>query len=413
VSDSHLYPRHAQALAADALEYSPAVFIMGARQVGKSTLAAQLAAQRGIDKAVSLDSKPIRDAALADPDGFVAEIDGPVFIDEVQRAPELLLAIKRDIDRNRRPGAFLLTGSANILTAPKVHDALTGRTALITLWPLAQSEIERSPCNVVDALLAGEPPRVANAPVGRQAFVARVAAGGYPLARSAPPARRRRMFNDYVTSTITRDLRDIADVRKLDEMPRLLGLLAGRSSSLFVARNVASELGLTYETVQNYARLLETVFLIRRVPAWRPGIGNRELHTPKVYLADTGLLAALIGADEDRIAHDDRITGGLLETFAVMEVAKHVDWADTPARQYHYRHRDDEIDIVLEASSGELAAIEVKASATVGRADWRAIAKLRDARTDTFRSGIVLYTGEQTFPLSDRIWAVPISGLWS
>lgn len=408
-----LIPRHAEALVADALGYSPAVFVMGARQVGKSTLAERIAVEHAIPTRVSLDTKPVRDAAIADPDGFVAELEGPALIDEIQRAPDLLLAIKRDIDRARRPGRFLLTGSANILTAPRVHDALTGRTALVTLWPLAQSEIERSRANVVDTLMAGEPPRVDGAPVGRRAFAARVAAGGYPIARTVAPAQRRRMFADYVASTVTRDLRDIADARKLDEVPRLLGLLAGRSAGLFAARNVASELGLAFETVQSYTRLLETVFLVKRIPAWRPGLANREIHTPKLYLCDTGLLAALVGADEERIARDERVTGPLLETFAVMEVAKHVDWADTSATQYHYRHREEEIDIVLEASSGELAAVEVKASATVGRSDWRPMTKLRDARSDLFRAGIVLYTGEQTLPLSDRIWAVPIGGLWT
>lgn len=408
-----LYPRHAQPLALDALDYSPAVFVMGARQVGKSTLAEQIVAERGIANALSLDSKPVRDAALGDPAGFVANLDGSVFIDEIQRAPELLLAIKRDIDRQRQPGRFLLTGSANILTAPRVHDALTGRTALITLWPLAQSEIERSTRNFVDALLKEAPPQVKNAPVGRAAFVDRVTKGGYPQALLAPSAQRRRIFADYVTSTLTRDLRDIADARKLDEMPRLLRLLASRSGNLFVARNVASELGLTYETVQTYTRLLETVFLVRTVPAWRPGIGGREIHTPKVYLVDTGLLASALGADEQRVAEDDQFTGKLLENFAVMEIAKHLDWAATPATQYHYRDRREEIDIVVEAHSGALAAIEVKASATVTTRDWRAIAKLRDARSASFRSGVVLYAGEQTIPLSDRIWAVPISGLWT
>jgi uncharacterized protein len=410
---SVLYPRHVRALIADALDYSPAVFVMGARQVGKSTLAEQIVAERGIANTLSLDSKPIRDAALSDPAGFVAELEGPVFIDEIQRAPELLLAIKQDIDRRRQPGRFLLTGSANILTAPKVLDALTGRTALVTLWPLAQSEIERSRGNVVDLLLKGRPPQVRDAPVGRAAFVDRVTRGGFPRALHAQPAQRRRIFADYLTSTLTRDLREIADVRKLDEMPRLLRLLASRSGNLFVARNIASELGLTYETVQTYTRLLETVFLARTMPAWRPGIGSREIQTPKIYIVDTGLLASALGADEQRVAEDDQITGKMLENFAAMEIAKHVDWAETPVTQYHYRDHREEIDIVLEASSGALAAVEVKARATVTAKDSRAIAKLRDARSDSFRAGIVLYTGEQTIPLGKRIWAVPISGLWS
>jgi predicted AAA+ superfamily ATPase len=196
-------------------------------------------------------------------------------------------------------------------------------------------------------------------------------------------------------------------------MPRLLRLLASRSGNIHVTSNVAVALGMTRDTVQAYTRLLETVFLVRSVPAWRPGIGGREIHAPKVHMVDSGLLAAVLGADEQRIATDDQLTGRLLESFVAMEVARHVDWAETPATQYHYRDRRDEVDIVLEASSGDIAAIEVKASATVGPRDWRALAKLRDARRDAFRCGVVLYTGAQTLPLSDRISAVPLSGLWA
>ena len=408
-----LYPRHARALVTDALSYSPAVFVTGARQVGKSTLAQQIVAEHGIGQAVTLDDKSVRDAAVGDPTGFVANLKESVLIDEVQRAPDLLLAIKEDIDRQRRPGRFLLTGSANVLTAPKVHEALTGRAALVTLWPLAQSELEGSERNVVDALLTGDTPRVTNAQVGREAFVSRIAEGGYPEARVLPPRQRRRLLADYVTSTLQRDLREIADARKLGEMPRLLRLLASRSGNIHVTSNVAVALGMTRDTVQAYTRLLETVFLVRSVPAWRPGIGGREIHAPKVHMVDSGLLAAVLGADEQRIATDDQLTGRLLESFVAMEVARHVDWADTPATQYHYRDRRDEVDIVLEASSGDIAAIEVKASATVGPRDWRVLAKLRDARGDAFRCGVVLYTGAQTLPLSDRIWAVPFSGLWA
>lgn len=408
-----LYPRHAWALVADALSYSPAVFVTGARQVGKSTLAQQIVAEHGIGQAVTLDDKSVRDAAVGDPTGFVANLKGSVLIDEVQRAPDLLLAIKEDIDRQRRPGRFLLTGSANVLTAPKVHEALTGRAALVTLWPLAQSELEGSERNVVDALLTGDAPRVTNARVGREAFVSRIAEGGYPEARVLPPRQRRRLLADYVTSTLQRDLREIADARKLGEMPRLLRLLASRSGNIHVTSNVAVALGMTRDTVQAYTRLLETVFLVRSVPAWRPGIGGREIHAPKVHVVDSGLLAAVLGADEQRIATDDQLTGRLLESFVAMEVARHVDWAETPATQYHYRDRRDEVDVVLEASSGDIAAIEVKASATVGPRDWRVLAKLRDARGDAFRCGVVLYTGAQTLPLSDRIWAVPFSGLWA
>jgi uncharacterized protein len=409
---SPLLPRHALSRVTDALDHRPAVLIMGARQVGKSTLAEQIAASRGISHFLSLDDEGPLQAARSDPAGFLAGMDGGILIDEVQRAPNLLLAIKRDIDRARRPGRFLLTGSANILSAPKVLDALPGRLALVTLWPLAQSEIASSRGNVVDALLAGEVPWISSATVGRRAFVQRAVEGGFPEARLATPPRRHRFFADYVTSVIRRDLTQVADLRKIHAVPRLLRLLAARVGGIHVARNLGASLELNHATVQSYVMLLETAFLVRIVPAWRPGIGNREIHAPKVYFVDSGLLASLLGADERRVAADDQFTGRLFENFVAMEIAKHVDWAETIVTQHHYRSGNDEIDVVLEANSGEIVAIEAKASATVGPRDWRALAKLRDALGERFRAGVIVYAGEQTLPLGDRLRAMPVSGLW-
>lgn len=386
---------------------------MGARQVGKSTLAEQIAGTRGISHVLSLDEEGLLEAARSDPAGFLAGMDGPILVDEVQRAPNLLLAIKRDIDRARRPGRFLLTGSANILSAPKVLDALPGRLALVTLWPLAQSEVEGSRCNVVDALMTGDVPWVSGATPGRSAFVERAVAGGFPEARLATPQRRHRFFADYVTGVLRRDLAQLSDLRKIHAVPRLLRLLAARVGGIHVARNLGASLELNHATVQSYVMLLETAFLVRVVPAWRPGIGNREIHAPKVYFVDSGLLASLLAADERRVAADDQFTGRLFENFVAMEIAKHVDWAETIVTQYHYRSGNDEIDVVLEANSGEIVAIEAKASATLGRRDWRALAKLRDALGDRFRAGVIVYTGEQTIPLGDRLRAMPVSGLWA
>ncbi|HEV7771799.1 MAG TPA: ATP-binding protein [Conexibacter sp.] len=410
---SALYARHATALVADALAYRPAVFLMGARQVGKSTLAEQVAADAGIADSVTLDDEITRSTAAADPAGFLADFAGAVLIDEVQRVPRLLLAIKRDIDRSRRPGRFLLTGSANILTVPKVLDALTGRLGLVTLWPLAQSEIEGTHRNLVDVLLKHGAKWVRGAPVGRAAFVPRVVAGGFPAAHGATARQRHRFFADYVTSTLHRDLREIADIRKVHVLPRLLKVLAARVGGIHVVQSLASALALNHDTVLTYTGLLETLFLVRAVPAWRPGIGNREIHAPKVYFVDSGLLASLLGADERRVAADDQFTGRLFENFVAMEIAKHVDWAETIVTQYHYRSGNDEVDVILEANSGEVVAIEAKASATLGRRDWRALAKLRDAVGDRFRAGVIVYTGEQTIPLGDRLRAMPVSGLWS
>jgi len=410
-----LLPRHAQALIEEALADTRVILLLGARQVGKSTLATQIAAGMGLAGPITLDDATTRAATEADPSGFVTSLPRPVVLDEVQRSEELLLAIKEAVDKDASPGQFLLTGSANILTAPRIHEALTGRTQIITLWPLSQGEIERSQRNLVDQLFTRSVPIIRGTAVGRDAFVERAVRGGYPEAHLRPQRRRERWFESYVESVITRDIRDLADIRRSDQMPRLLRLIASQAANLFRAETMSNDLGISTKTVQSYTDLLETVFLVRRIEAWRPNIGAREIATPKVYVVDSGLLAFLLGADARRAGTDDQVTGKLFENFVAMEVARLLDWADTSATQYHYRDRSsgDEIDVVLESRSGELVCLECKAAATVRAIDYRAMSKLRDARGEQFVTGIVIYTGAETRPLTEKIWAVPVSGLWA
>jgi predicted AAA+ superfamily ATPase len=412
VPEHPLFPRHARPLVLEALADTRVVLVMGARQVGKSTLTRAIATNDHPARILTLDDKTTRDSAIADPTAFIAGLDGPVLIDEVQRSPDLLFAIKESVDRDPTPGRFLLTGSANVLTAPKVYEALTGRIEIVRLWPLSQAEIEESGANFVDALFAARPPQISGAPIGRDAFVERVAQGGYPEARLRSGRRRERWFENYLTTTFERDLREIADVQKLEELSRLLRLLATQTANLFVSVNLAGRLRISDKTVESYTRLLETIFLVKRLPAWRPGLGAREIHAPKTYLVDTGLLTHLLGANAQRIRTDKQITGKLLENFVAMEIVKHSEWSQTRTRQYHYRDGRDEVDIVLENRAGELVAVEVKAAATINERDYRTLAKLRDRRQERFLAGAVVYTGEQTIPLGERIWAIPVSSLW-
>ncbi len=407
-----LIERYARTLVVEALGYSRVVLVLGARQVGKSTLAKQVVAGEHPATIVTLDDQATREAARRDPHGFIAGLRGPVLIDEVQLAPDLIYAIKQAVDEDPTPGRFLLTGSANVLTAPRISESLAGRVRTIELWPLAQSEIHSSGHNFLDRLFAGEPPQVSDAPIGREAFAEIVARGGYPAVRMLSERRRGEWYRDYVQGIVQRDLRDIASVQKLVEMPILLRLLATSSAKLLDYRKLARDLRISDKTVSAYVELLRTVFLVHIVPAWRPGLRSRELHAPKLYLTDTGLLAQQLGAGEQRIANDDQLTGHALETFCGMEILKHQGWASQHSTLRHYRAHDEEIDIVIEAQSGELAAVEIKASASITERDWRVMRKLRDDRPGLFKAGVVLYTGRQTIPLGDRLWAVPISGLW-
>lgn len=398
----------------EALSDTRVVFVMGARQVGKSTLTGEIARAEHPAESFSLDHRAARDAAIADPDGFVAGLNPPVLLDEIQRGgPDLLLAVKAAVDADPAPGQFLLTGSANVLTNRKVNDALTGRMEIVTLWPLAQSEIEGRQINLVDALFEAQPPRVEGAPKGRDAFVARVAAGGYPEAIKRSGRRREAWFENYLTTTLDRDLRDISDAHRLDRVPSLLRMLASRAANLINSTELGGRLGIDHKTVRSYTALLETVFLVKVVQAWRPSIGSRESASPKVYVVDSGLLVHLLGASEDRLAEDGPLAGKVLENFVMMEVVRHLEWSRTRARLYHYRRQGEEVDVVLEDGEGRLACIEVKSTVTLRERDWRPMAKIRDARDDQFVAGAVIYTGEGTQPLGDRLWAVPVSGLWA
>ena len=409
-----IYPRRVRSLVLEALGDTRVVMLVGARQVGKSTLTRDIASSDHPARIINLDERANRDAAEEDPTGFVAGIHGPVVIDEIQRAPDLLFAIKARVDQDLRPGQFLLTGSANVFTTGQVREALTGRMETITLWPLSQGELNGTTSNIVDTLFAGRPPEVTGAPVGRAAFDSIVTESGYPEARLREPGLRRdRWFSSYVTDSLARDLADVSDALKLDEIPSLLRLLAAQSANELVYRTVAQRLDLDAKTVKSYIGLLEAVFLVKRLPAWRPGLSVREVHASKAYIVDSGLLAHLLRANTYRIGTDDQVTGKILENFVAMEVLRQAEWALMDSRVYHYRHDGGEVDLVLENRSAEIVGIEVKASASIRPREYSGLVKLRDARGDQFKTGIVIYTGSQTIPLSHRIWAVPLSGLWS
>lgn len=409
-----LLPRASRLLVTEALADTRIVLLMGARQVGKSTLAQQIVHSDYPATAVNLDEQPPREAALKDPEGFIAGLRRPVLIDEVQRGgPDLFLAIKSVVDADQSPGQFLLTGSANVLRSRKVYDALTGRIEIVKLGPLTQAEIERSSLNFVDALFAGRPPVVEVAPKGRDALLERLSPGGYPDARSRSPKRRARWFENYIQTTLERDLKDISQARKLSEMPRLLRLIASQSANLFKARALSNKLAINHETVESHVSLLEAIFLVHRLRAWTPGIGSREIQHPKIYVSDTGLLLYLLGADEKRLRRDDQVTGKALENFVAMELVRHAESSEAIPSAFHYRRGRDEIDLILEDRAGDICAVEVKASATINKRDWQVLARLRDARSESFRCGVLIYTGAQTIPLGDRLFAVPLSGLWA
>jgi uncharacterized protein len=392
------------------------VLLNGARQVGKSTLARALAAESGA-RYVTLDDATVVAAARSDPEGFINAGPSPIVLDEVQRAPDLFLAIKASVDRDRRPGRFLLTGSANALLLPQLADALVGRMEIVTLWPLSQGEITGRIEGFVDALFAPAAPALA--PVtsrgarGRS-LIDRLLHGGYPEAvATASDDRRRAWFSAYVTTLLARDVRELARIDTLTDLPRLVSLVAARPMALLNHAELARSVGLPQTTLKRYMSLLQTVFLIRTLPPWHGNLGKRLVKTPKVLFTDVGVAAHLMGLNRARLDADRTLLGGLLESFVVMEIEKQLGWSTTSPAMYHYRsHAGEEVDLVLEQRSGTVAGIEVKSAATVTSSDFKGLRSLAAAVGTAFHRGIVLYTGRDVVPFGPRLFAVPVEALW-
>ena len=413
---AELFPRRVKPLVVESLDHARIVLVAGARQVGKTTLVTEVTRPGSAHpmRYLTLDDRATREAAGDDPAGFVTGIDGSAVIDEIQHVPALLLELKRAVDTDAVPGRFLITGSADVLAHRKVIDALPGRIDRIELWPLARTEIEAGERNVIDELLAGRAPQVARAPLGPDAYARAISEGGYPEARRRPAGRlRSRWFRDYLAATLGKDLLELADLRRADEADRLLRLIAGQSANLLSYRKISQQLELDDKTVKEHTLLLEQLFLIRRLPGWRPGLGAREAARPKAYICDPGLLAHLLGADETRIRTDDQVKGKACETLVLAELLKHASWAEQTVRLFHYQREREDIDFIIENGAGEIAAVEVKAATSIDRRDRRWLERLRDARSERFKAGIVIHSGAQTTPLGDRLWAVPFSGLWT
>ena len=404
--------RHAAASLRTALADRPVVLLNGARQTGKTTLARAVAEEVGA-RYVTLDDLTMLGAARGDAAGFLAGFAQPLVLDEVQRAPELLLAIKAAVDRRRTPGRFLLTGSANVLLVPRVAESLAGRMEIVPLWPFSQGEVEGAVEGFIEAAF-GDAPQAFGGPAASARLVERVLHGGYPeVVPLASAERRRAWFDAYVTTILQRDVRDLARIEGLTELPRLLTLLASRPMAQLNYADLSRGTGLPQSTLKRYFALLETVFLVRLLPPWHANIGKRLVKTPKVLLTDTGLAAHLMGVDDARLAQDRSLLGGLLETFVSMELVKQTGWSADPPALYHFRtHEGGEVDLVLERRGGALVGIEVKSAATVSAADFKGLRVLAEVAGRRFRRGIVLYTGSEVVPFGTKLHAVPVEALW-
>lgn len=400
----------------EALADTPVVALVGARQTGKTTLARELVKHRPGARYLTLDDPSTLVAAISDPTTFVRQSEAALLvIDEIQQAPQLLGPLKVEVDHDRRPGRCLITGSAHVLAVPQIADSLAGRMEILHIRPFSQGEMAEDPGpTLVDRLLAASfEPRFEPATSGPD-LADRILRGGYPEVGSRPSGRRRSAwFSSYVTAIMQRDIRDLANIEGLTQVPRLLALLAARSARLLNKAELSRSVGLAYTTLDRYLALLEATFLLEPLPAWSTNLGKRIVRAPKVVLGDSGLAAHLMNADAERWRTDPGIKGALTETFVIGELRKQASWSESVVSVSHYRAGQQEVDVILENSAGRVIGIEIKAGATLGRSDGAGLRFLAESLGKRFHRGVVLYAGDRSVPLGTEIWAIPIASLWA
>lgn len=411
--------RRLEEVVLDRMGVEPVIILHGPRAVGKTTLLSRIG-QRCGRPLIDLDDPETRALVSGGPSFAVAGA-GPVLIDEYQHVPDVLDAIKAELNRDMRPGRFILTGSTSYTTIPRAAQTLAGRAHVITVWPLSQGEIGDRRESFVERLLVdpGQVVEAAPSSIDRLGYAERVLAGGFPipLRRSGRRARAN-WFADYVDLVIERDVLDIARIRQRDALPRLFRRLAAQTGQIVNVARAARAEDLHSGAAHDYARLLEAVFLLHRLPAWGTTLGARVNAMPKIHLMDTGVGGWMLDLIPESLERRDPSAltelGHLIETFVVNEILKQVGWLGEAVRVGHYRtHDGDEIDLVLQAPGGDVIAIEVKSGELVRPADAGPLSRLRDKLGDRFRAGIILHTGRFARPLGDRLYLAPLEALWA
>jgi uncharacterized protein len=392
---------------------TPVIVLNGARQVGKTTLVSSLP-YPGTYEILTLDDPTTRESAKADPRSFLQRPVDSLVIDEAQLEPTLFRAIKAEVDRERRPGRFILTGSSRLLAAPDMADSLVGRVEVIELRGLSQGEVLQTNERFVDQLL--EPPRTfrQSGPLERLETLAVVLRGGYPEAVQREAGRRGRWFDSYIQTATGRVLKDISAIERASELPTLLRFCAARTSLELNTSSLASELGIPPRTTAAYLGHLSSAFLLQLIPAWSTNLSSKVVHRPKLVLSDSGLAAHLCGVSERNVSLPTSPLGQLLETFVANELAKQIPWSQSRPSLWHFRDRSGaEVDLVLEYPDGRIVGIEVKATSSPTSSDFKGLRFLNDRLGDRFVHGVLLTLAPEANPFGDKLTALPVSALWN
>ncbi|MBX9571408.1 MAG: ATP-binding protein [Candidatus Obscuribacterales bacterium] len=398
----------------EASRVSRVILLNGARQTGKSTLLQGLFEGADEPVYVSLDDLSSLDAAKRTPKSFLQQFNGPVIIDEIQRAPELFLPMKEIVDQDKSPGRFFLSGSASVLGLPKLADSLAGRMDIHSLWTLSQGEMNGYHELFVDSAFQKEKiKRVKGVKLG--ALLQKIVAGGYPEVLMRPTETARTIwYESYLKTILERDVRDLSNIEGITMLPNLLALIASRAGNLVNTSDLSRSLTIPNTSLKRYLSLLQAVFLTVPIQPWFGNIGKRIVKSPKVFLNDTGLLCHLLGQNVDSLmGANHTLLGPVFENFVMMELCKQISWSKTRPKLYHYRtSTGEEVDFVLESRDGRLVGIECKTSASVDHNSFKGLRSLEAALGAKLHRGIVIYTGSETLAFGDKFDAVPVNAIW-
>ncbi len=408
------YKRNLMDLIQMALEASPILLLTGARQTGKTTIIRDLAEAKGF-KYISFDDLNFLAAARQDPMGFLNNLPRPLILDEIQRVPEIALAIKYDVDKSNLLGQFALTGSANPLMLPKLNDSLAGRMMILNLWPLSKGELLNHKETFLDTIFQKNwKPSASYEIWTHDDMLNSLITGGYPRVQKMKPAMRQEWFNSYLTTILERDVQDISNISRVKELPILMQLLANRTSNLLNVADVSTAARIPYATLTSYLSILEALFLIIRQPAWYVNRNKRLTKSPKIYLTDTGVLSYLLGATQETLVRNTTLLGQILENFIVQEVRKQTTWSQFRVKLFHFRTQSGtEVDLVLEDMAGNIVGIEIKSSSTIRSDDFKGLKVLAEEAQKSFVRGIILYPGTEAVAFEHNMIALPISALWT
>lgn len=407
------YPRFSASNIKDALTDTPVVSILGPRQVGKSTLAKALCPQL---QYITLDDTNLLKLAIQDSVGFIDSLPEYVVIDEIQRAPQLVLAIKKSVDENRKPGRFLLTGSANLMLMKQIQDSLAGRHEPFHLMPISSHEKHQTQAHnsFVSRLLGGEiKPKVNAYKNSMSKLQNEICDGGFPVPLTRSFTRARKWFSVYIDDVINKDVSYIETIRNPAALHKLMKICAARTASLLVMNTVSNELKITVQTSNEYMAILEKLFLVYQLPAWSSNKAKRLIKSPKMHIIDSGMACAMNNLGKDDWLEQATLFGHIIESYVVQQVKTQLAWQPNDVECYHFRDdKKREVDLVLEQGNN-VWGIEVKRASTINDADLKGMDALAQLTGNNWSGGIIFYNGEHILPTRvDKVLAVPFTALW-